>query len=309
MQSNGAFGDVQLHLLNDPRWYVEALLWRSGRTAIHEHSFCGAFCVLVGRSLQARYAFREETRVRDGFRLGVVNLIDTELLEPGAVRTIRSGPEPAHVVVHLEVPTITLVARTINDGLVRPQFGYEPPCVIRHRDECPGSEATTRVRTLGFLFRVEPQFAAEFAERALDQADIEEMHDILSSALLFDAQLFRHLYRRAERRVGAPVHMLKRSLLETQRRLQLSTSLAADEMTWQQRLLIALLVTHTSSFAVVDDLARLLPDDDVPALIAGLLDQAQVLRLNALTMQSLQRLQRALNERQSAGAPEPNGRA
>ncbi len=290
VQSNGDFGDAQIHLFNRPRWYIEALLWHSGRTGIHEHAFSGAFCVVEGRSFQAAYEFVEETRVHNCFLLGHMSVARTELLEPGAVQTIQSGERFSHAVVHLESPTISIVARTINDALARDQFGYEPPFLLRHRIGPFLSEETTRLRTLRFLHRVAPAHAAEFAARLIAHADVESAFDILRDVLLVDTGAFGDLYTRAERRIGEPMPKLRQVLLETVRRFHLSTALADTRLRWQQRLLLSLIATHTSSRAVVDDLERLLPSDDPGGLLKSLLDEMAALNLNALTTEALDRV-------------------
>jgi hypothetical protein len=39
------------------RFYVEVVFWAEGTTAIHQHSFSGAFQVLVGSSIHTLYGF------------------------------------------------------------------------------------------------------------------------------------------------------------------------------------------------------------------------------------------------------------
>jgi predicted metal-dependent enzyme (double-stranded beta helix superfamily) len=106
------FGDLAITFYDTPRFFVSALFWLDGTTAIHQHSFCGAFRVLAGGSLHTRYRFRVERAVNSRFRLGELDRGQVELLVPGSVRPIASGDRFIHSLFHLERPSVTVVIRT-----------------------------------------------------------------------------------------------------------------------------------------------------------------------------------------------------
>ena len=55
------FGEPPVMLFQAPRFYIEALFWFSGTTAIHEHSFSGVFAVLAGSVFTVTGASRPNT--------------------------------------------------------------------------------------------------------------------------------------------------------------------------------------------------------------------------------------------------------
>ncbi len=46
-------------------YFIQALTWMEGTTAIHDHAFCGAFMVLEGASLHVTYGFRTAERLAE----------------------------------------------------------------------------------------------------------------------------------------------------------------------------------------------------------------------------------------------------
>ena len=79
------FGDPPVTVYQGRRFHAQVLLWREGSTATHRHGFCGAFAVLEGSSLHARYAFEERRRVSSRMSIGDLRLLDADVLERGHV--------------------------------------------------------------------------------------------------------------------------------------------------------------------------------------------------------------------------------
>src|SRR5438132_973004 len=52
-----SFGEPSIQLYCGRRFYIEALFWTEGTTSIHQHSFSGAFQVLLGGSIHTTYSF------------------------------------------------------------------------------------------------------------------------------------------------------------------------------------------------------------------------------------------------------------
>jgi len=110
-QVDHAFGDP-ITVFHDPRFYIDVLTWIDGTTSIHEHAFSGAFGVLQGSSLHARYAFHPGRRYSEQLFLGRTERIDAELLTAGDVRPIWAGARSAHALFHLDRPSVSVVIRT-----------------------------------------------------------------------------------------------------------------------------------------------------------------------------------------------------
>jgi hypothetical protein len=118
-QVDNAFGNP-ITVFHDPRFYIDVLTWIDGTTSIHEHAFSGAFGVLQGASLHARYAFHSERRYSEHLMLGRTERTAVELLAAGDVRPIWAGAGSAHALFHLDRPSLSVVVRTPKTVLVPP---------------------------------------------------------------------------------------------------------------------------------------------------------------------------------------------
>ena len=128
-QSSAGFGQPELIVYDNQRFYIQVLFWLEGTTDIHQHGFCGAFHVQEGSSIHSRFLFKEAREVTAHFRVGNLKLVETELLEKGRTVQIGSGRSCIHSLFHLETPSVTVVVRTHSDPGTGPQFTYLPPHV------------------------------------------------------------------------------------------------------------------------------------------------------------------------------------
>lgn len=108
-------------------FYIQALVWLDSTTSVHQHGFSGAFKVVEGQSLHARYSFDACDRVNSRMIFGSVDYLDAEVLSVGDVRTIERGNALIHSVFHLDRPSVTLVVRTFGDTTKGPQYDYLRP--------------------------------------------------------------------------------------------------------------------------------------------------------------------------------------
>jgi hypothetical protein len=118
------FGQPALTIFQGYKFYIELLYWLDSTTAIHQHSFAGAFGVLSGSSLHSRYHFECQDRASSELVFGTLSLKSTELLGRGDVREIHPGDRLIHSTFHLERPTLTLVIRTQSIPRFQPQYSY-----------------------------------------------------------------------------------------------------------------------------------------------------------------------------------------
>lgn len=125
----GNFSNLPITLFNAPRFYIDAYFWLDGTTAIHEHSFAGAFQVLTGSSLHGHYQFRATRAISPHFALGKLLLKENSLLSRGDIKNIIPGPTYIHSLFHLDRPSTTLTVRTITLPNSQPQFAYLHPGV------------------------------------------------------------------------------------------------------------------------------------------------------------------------------------
>lgn len=147
---DATFGQPPVTLFHHDRFYIEALFWLSSTTSIHQHAFAGAFSVLAGSSVQARYRFSPRTDVERRLRFGDVSLRDVKILRPGDTETIELDDALIHSVFHLEHPSVTIVVRTGTKLTDEPQYAYYPPSVaVDVIDKCPLT--TRRLQCLELL--------------------------------------------------------------------------------------------------------------------------------------------------------------
>lgn len=128
-QTSSGFGQPELIVYDNPKFYIQILFWLDGTTDIHQHEFSGAFHVMEGSSIHSHFEFVNAHSVTAHFRLGNLILKDATLLETGSTAQIISGRSCIHSLFHLETPSVSVVIRTHSDPGTGPQFTYLPPHV------------------------------------------------------------------------------------------------------------------------------------------------------------------------------------
>jgi hypothetical protein len=123
----GNFGNPPITLFAGNRFYIDIYFWLDGTTAKHQHSFAGAFQVLLGSSLHSHYSFSDEQRVNPFFSIGRLVLNDVQLLSVGDIKQIIPGRSYIHSLFHLDRPSATITVRTVGLPNVQPQYSYLPP--------------------------------------------------------------------------------------------------------------------------------------------------------------------------------------
>ncbi len=126
-QTQSGFGQPELVVYDDPRFYIQILFWLEGTTDIHQHQFSGAFHVLEGSSIHSHFGFENAESVSAHLRVGHLRMKDIRLLETGSTVPIVSGGGYIHSLFHLDTPSLSVVIRTHTDPGTGPQFTYLPP--------------------------------------------------------------------------------------------------------------------------------------------------------------------------------------
>jgi len=123
----GRFGDPPITLFVGPRFFIDVYFWLDGTTSIHQHSFTGAFQVLLGSSIHSRYSFREDKIINEHFSVGQLTLEDVQLLKLKDVRKILPGRDFIHSLFHLDRPSATITIRTEQTPSAALQYEYRKP--------------------------------------------------------------------------------------------------------------------------------------------------------------------------------------
>ena len=183
---NARFADPPITIFSGPRFHIDVYFWFDGTTAIHQHSFCGAFQVLMGSSIHSWYEWTCREVVNTFAEIGDMNLKVCELLEVGDVQEIWAGKQYIHALFHLEQPSATIVVRTDRSPLHLPQFSYQKPSLAV--DPFFEQETTTKkIQIMSALIRAKHPDADRQIADLLDKSDLQTSFSILTQ--------LRHLLR------------------------------------------------------------------------------------------------------------------
>jgi hypothetical protein len=173
------FSDVPITVARFPRFHIDVYYWYDGTTAIHQHSFCGAFQVFEGSSLHSNYTFEVDEKLNCFTELGRIKLNQVQLLNKGDVREITAGGKFIHALFHLDQPSVTLILRTHRSPLSLPQFSYRKPTLaIDPFFEDPN--LVKKIQVAVMLIRMKRDDADEQIAELLRTSDFQACYTILS---------------------------------------------------------------------------------------------------------------------------------
>jgi hypothetical protein len=181
-QTSSGFGQPELVVFDDPRFYIQILFWLEGTTDIHQHKFSGAFHVLEGSSIHSRFEFEEPEAISGHLRVGQLRMAETHLLETGSTEPIISGTGYIHSLFHLETPSLTVVVRTHTDPGTGPQWTYLPPHIAVdpfHHDAL----TIRRKQLLDVLEQTEDIRYPDLVMEMIEQLDFERGFFILQNGM------------------------------------------------------------------------------------------------------------------------------
>jgi hypothetical protein len=253
-QTSSGFGQPELILYDNPKFYIQALFWLDGTTDIHQHGFSGAFHVMAGSSIHSTYDFEKVKPVTAHFLVGDLKLRDVALLGTGSTVPIISGHACIHSLFHLETPSVTIVIRTHSDPGTGPQFTYLPPHVAL--DPIQQDALTTRRKQL--LDVLEQTGAPDYADLVLEmlgELDLERGFFILQNCIghLRNLGQWDRAWSLFARKHGSAVSPIKQTLEEIIRRDAL-TAMRSTVEDVEHRFFLALLLNLERR----DDLLRLI---------------------------------------------------
>jgi hypothetical protein len=279
------FSDLAITFFEAPHFFISALVWLEGTTAIHQHCFSGAFRVLAGGSLHTRFRFQESQPVNERFRLGTLEREQVELLPMGSVRPIASGEGFIHSLFHLERPSVTLVVRTKFDEGTHPQWSYHPPGI--GYDPFAGSPVTTikKLEAVSVLLGLDADAADVELQSMLQTSDLDTtfsllgtlFHQIATNPLkrAFGADTgarFDRLLATARAHHGSAVDLFEKVLHE-QRRQEEIIGIRAYLTSPDHRFLLALLLNVPDRATVLRLIGQRYPDRDPAETFVDWIDE------------------------------------
>ncbi|MEM6289611.1 MAG: hypothetical protein AAGA54_00040 [Myxococcota bacterium] len=166
----GAFGQPGFTAFHGQGFVVEVYVWTNAVAAIHNHPFCGAFTILQGDSVHARYQTSSPRRAGARGQLLDVRLTALERVTQGHVQRFSLRRHPLiHALIHVPIPTISMVVRTTRtEGYYR----YLPPSLALPMEPLP-EPAARRIALLETLLSADVPSAIDRACRLLRGADFE----------------------------------------------------------------------------------------------------------------------------------------
>jgi hypothetical protein len=256
------FGEPPVMLFQAPRFYIEALFWLSGTTAVHEHAFSGVFAVLAGSSVHSHWRFTPERIINSRMLCGHLERVSTEILRPGGMRPIYSGDRLIHQLFHLEVPSVTIVVRTYEERHHLPQYKYLPPGLAIDPEDRDGLR-TRRLLFLDGMARGQLGRLPEHARKLIENGDLETLYYAFSllTRRKVDGGLLADLYGAARQRHGNVMDLIQR-VCEEERRTRIVTVLRSKVSDPEGRFLLALLMLMPDRDAIYETIRLQYPDTE-----------------------------------------------
>jgi hypothetical protein len=184
MDLAGKFGNPPITIYVGPRFFIDVYYWLDGTTTIHQHSFSGAFQVLLGGSVHSRYRFAKDREVNPHFLVGQIEFKDVSLLSQGDIREIDSGSQFIHSLFHLDRPSVTITVRTYKAPGAPVQYSYLKPFLAINPFFTDAS-LTKKVQTVSLLLRMKHPEADRFIADLLDESDFHTAFAVLEQAFDF----------------------------------------------------------------------------------------------------------------------------
>ena len=292
------FGQPALTLYRGHKFYIELLYWLDSTTAIHQHSFAGAFGVFKGSSLHTQYDFHCDRVLSSELIVGDLIFRSSNLLTQGDVREIHPGKEFIHSLFHLERPSISLVVRTHSLTRAYPQYSYRRPGIGYDPFFKPEPFAT-RMRLLEALRDVSSNDFWNLTREMLLQSDPWMTYALLSMAYVPEQETtgWESLVEVARKRHGSLVNIFLHSLEEKIREQNIT---ARRREIWDpdHRFFVALLLNLPHREAIYRLVSHKFPEADPETLILRWIHELAEAKKIGLDFDalSLAMLQHALND-------------
>jgi hypothetical protein len=263
-QTQSGFGQPELVVYDNPRFYIQVLFWLDGTTDIHQHEFSGAFHVMRGSSIHADFEFENAQAISTHFRIGDLRMKGIELLDTGSTVPIVSGRAHIHSLFHLDMPS---VIRTHHDPGTGPQFTYLPPHV--GVDPVPHDALTMRrMQLLDALERLGDPSYADLIRAMVAELDFERGFFILQNGMghLQEMEEWKSTLKVFEKKHGANGRRVAPVLEEILRRDSVM-AMRATITAVEHRFFLALLMNVPTRKDILRFVSQRYPGDAVETIM------------------------------------------
>ena len=210
LNADSPFGNPPITWLMADHFCIESYLWLENSTGIHDHGFNGAWMNLVGHSIHRQFQFDGAETLSPSLRVGSLNPVNWEVLEPGDIRQIPRGSEFIHDLFHLHRPTVTLIIRSFSKHsrdaprLQQSYTGFGDCSFARDSFGRPDWEVLQK-RLMYSLDAVTPDLAFDLFSRRLGEDSLETALMMLKFIILHLKPEPRAAYLRAFKAAYGPV--------------------------------------------------------------------------------------------------------
>lgn len=260
------FGQPPVVLYQGDGFYIQALFWLDGTTAIHEHSFVGAFGVLHGASVHSTYQFTAAKAYSNRLVAGSIKFCGSELLSRGDVRRILPAGNLIHALFHLDRPSVSIVVRT-NSEETRPQFYYAKPYLALEDQKLP-AHLTIQRKMLDSLWKSERPLFWRLSRQLAENCDPFMLYHALLIAFrdTTDTESWNGLLEAARRNNGELVDIIL-PCIEQETRSARICSLRNTVHDKTHRLFLALLLNIPCPEEIYRLIGRHFPNENPRTLV------------------------------------------
>lgn len=258
----GAFGQPGVTVRFGRDFVIEVYFWVDSVSGIHDHPFKGVFTILEGFSVHSTYEWTEDDGPQGRLRTGTLTQTGLELLEAGAVRRFSRRAHPLiHALVHVPVPSISMVVRTTRASEYR---RFLPPGLSAPWDP-PDEVIAVQTAWLEAIAASGDPRATERLDRYLAHADLETCLGLLSPRWgAMDAMARSRRLDAVRARHGAKTDALGEALARYVRYAQLEA--VRGQLSDPDDRLVAVALSLGESRDAVLELLRARHDDPVARL-------------------------------------------
>jgi len=291
MDLEANFGDPPLTLYVGPRFFIDVYYWLDGTTSIHQHSFSGAFQVLLGGSVHTHYRFEKQREINQHFQTGKILPGEVSLLRPGDIRQIIPGPQFMHSLFHLERPSATITIRNYKTFDAAVQFSYLKPFVA-YDPFFSDASLKRKLQTVKLLLGMKHPHADRLIRELIDAADFQTAYAVLEVAFEFlchreleeivgvsrSRDRFESLFERAHRKHGEVAELLPPVFEESWREKEISRRRAMIKGE-DHRFFMALLLNVPERKTLLRLVKEKYPEKEPISLIVGWMRELAATRI------------------------------
>src|SRR5581483_11463996 len=282
---DSTFGDPPITLYRHSRFCIDIYFWLDGTTAVHMHSFCGAFQVLMGSSIHSHYTFEPKRRINDQLLFGDVRLKNIRLLNEGDIKQILFGERFIHSLFHLDRPSATITIRTSGSPSRQSgiQYSYLLPC-IAFNQFYRNPQLTRKGQSANLLLQAKHPNAHSMIGELIADSDFQTAYTMLHLAFFYygsqnvDAfqahgkEKFQELLDSARKKHGEDIGLLPLVFEEIQRQQYIirKRGLVTEK---DHRFFLALLLNVPDKVKLLDLVRQRFPDNPPAVTVVNWIEE------------------------------------